>query len=450
MTASTLAPDTLTRRKVLALALPIMAANVASPLVGLVDIAVIGRTGSTSDIAAVALGVLIFNTLYWALGFLRMSSTALAAQADGAGEQGEARATLFRGALVGAALGLIFVVVQGPLSQAAFAALSGGEATEAGGRDYFDARIWGAPAALAGFAVYGWLIGMGRTGAALGLQIALNLVNAALSILFVVRFDWGVEGVAAASAASQWIALIAAGFIVWRVLRSRSCAPRKRILDTAALSRLFTVNRDIFLRTLALLAGMWWFNEASLREGDAILAGNAILLQFIGIAAYVLDAFAHVTETLAGKAKGAKDWPGLRRAMRLASELALVGAALLSLAFWVFGAAFIALMTTDEATRAVALAFLPFCALAPLIGAPSWQLDGLMIGTTQGPLMRNAMIAALVIYLALDFWLRPWLGGVGLWLAFLGYYAVRAVTLSLGLPGLKRQFETSAPASPAP
>ena len=441
--------DGLTRGKVLALALPIMGANVASPIVGLVDIAVIGRTGATAEIAAVALGVLIFNTLYWALGFLRMGATALAAQADGANAEGEVRATLLRGALVGSGLGLALMLAQGPLADGAFLALSASESTEAAARAYFDARIWGAPAALAGFAVYGWLIGIGRTGAALALQAFLNLVNVALSILFVVQFEWGVAGVAAASAASQWLALFAAALIVWRVMRARRQARPSRVLEPRALRRLFAVNRDIFLRTLALLAGMWWFNEASLREGEMILAGNAILLQFIALAAYVLDAFAHVTETLAGKAKGARDWSALKRAMRLSSEQALIGAGLLSLVFWVFGPAFIALMTTDDATRAAARAFLPYCALVPLVGVASWQLDGLMIGTTQGALMRNAMIAALAIYLALDFWLRPWLGGTGLWLAFLGYYLARAATLAIGAPGLKAGFAPASSARPS-
>jgi MATE family multidrug resistance protein len=436
MTAS--AP--LTRSKVLALAVPIMAANIATPLVGLVDIAVIGRTGTTADIAAVALGALIFNLLFWAFGFLRMGSTALTAQADGAGDEGEVRAALWRAVMAGLAIGAVFVLAQWPVRELVFLPFSATPEIEAAGKAYFDMRIWGSPAALAGFAIYGWLIGLGRTGAALALQVVLNVTNAGLSIGFVYGFEMGVEGVALASALALWIHVLAAIPIIARVL-ARRAKPQSRgagLFDRGALGRLFAVNRDIFIRTLALLAGFLWFNEASLRLGPEMLAGNAVLLQFIAITAYFLDAFAHVTETVTGKAAGRRDWPALTRAFRLSSEQAGLFALGLSALLLFAGDAFITGMTTDEATRAVAMAYLPFAAAAPLVGLASWQLDGLMIGATRGALMRNAMLASLAIYLALDFALRPALGGTGLWLAFLGYYAARAVTLGVGWPGLKR------------
>lgn len=428
----------LTRRALFQRTLPIMGANVAAPLVGLVDLAVIGNTGETAAIAAVALGTLVFNMLYWSLGFLRMGATALAAQADGAGQPGAVRAVLYRALLLAGGFGLIFIAAQWPLREAALALFSAGPDVAADTRAYVDARIWGAPAALAGFAIYGWLIGLGLTGRAFILQVALNLANAALSIWFVFGLDWGVAGVAAASALAQWLHLALAAILIAGVLRACGRAAPERVFDRAGLLRLFAVNRDLFVRTLALLAGFYWFNEASLREGADVLAGNAILLQYISICAFVLDAFAHVAEAETGRAAGARDWRRLKRAFRLTSEMALGGALLLSLVFLVFGDAFILAMTSDPAAREAALGALVFCALVPLFGAPSWQLDGLMIGTTRGALMRNAMIAALVIYLALDLTLRPAFGVTGLWLAFLGYYIARAGTLAVGLPGLKR------------
>ncbi|MGP1275918.1 MAG: MATE family efflux transporter, partial [Caulobacterales bacterium] len=339
----------LTRRSVLALALPIMAANIATPLVGLVDIAVIGRTGATAEIAAVALGALIFNFLFWAFGFLRMGMTGLTAQADGRGDETEVRASLIRGLLTGLAVGTVLVAAQWPLRELAFGVFSAEGSVEGAGRDYFDARIWSAPAALAGFALYGWLIGLGRTGMALALQVVLNLLNAGLSILFVAGFGWGVSGVALASTLALWLHLLAGAVIIWQVLRTRrqAQAPLALILAPAALRRLFGVNRDIFLRTLALLAGFAWFNEMSLREGTDVMAGNAVLLQFISVIAYFLDAFAHVTETVTGRAAGRGDWTGLKRALRLASEQAAlfaVGASLLLLAM---GEMLIGLITTD-------------------------------------------------------------------------------------------------------
>ena len=430
----------LTRRGLLLRAVPIMGANIATPLVGLADLAVIGNTGDATAIAAVALGTLVFNALYWSLGFLRMGATALAAQADGDGTPGETAAVLWRGLAVGAGLGVLMLVLQVPLREAAFAAFSGTDAVEAAGRAYVDARIWGAPAALAGFALYGWLIGLGLTGRALVLQIALNLVNIALSLWFVLGLDQGVAGVGAASALAQWIHLIAAAVLIAPVLLKRHRPAIAQVLKRSALIRLVSVNRDIFLRTLALLAGFYWFNEASLRLGEDVLAGNAILLQFISISAFFLDAFAHVAEAETGRAAGARNWPALQRAFRLTSELAAGCAVALGLGFLLFGEAFITAMTDDPAARAAAMGGLVWCALVPLFGWPSWQLDGLMIGTTRGALMRNAMAAALVIYLALDFVLRPLLGVDGLWLAFLLYYVARAGTLAVGWPGLKRDY----------
>lgn len=436
----TTAAPALTRRALLVRAIPIMGANLAAPLVGLADLAVIGNTGDTNAIAAVALGTLVFNAFYWSLGFLRMGATALTAQADGAGAPGEVAAVFWRGVAVGVGLGILMLVAQFPLREAAFAAFSGAADVEAAGRDYVDARIWGAPAALAGFAIYGWLIGLGLTGRALILQIALNLANIVLSLWFVLGLDWGVAGVGGASALAQWLHLGLAAVLLAPVLRRRGQPRRTQLLDRAAAVRLFQVNRDIFLRTLALLGGFYWFNEASLREGPDVLAGAAILLQFISITAFFLDAFAHVAEAETGRAAGARNWPALTRAFRLTSELAAGAAVALGLSIFLFGDAFISWMTTDEATRAAASAALIWCALVPVLGWPSWQLDGLMIGTTRGALMRNAMIASLLIYLALDFTLRPLFGVDGLWAAFLLYYVARALTLAVGWPGLKRDF----------
>jgi len=432
----------LSRLSLLKRAVPIMGANIATPVVGLVDLAVIGNTGSSEAIAAVALGTLVFNALYWSLGFLRMGTTALAAQADGSGERGETAAVLWRGAGVGAGLGLGLVLLQAIIAPVVFLAFSGEASVEAEARAYFDARIWGAPAALAGFALYGWLIGLGLTGRALALQIALNLTNAALSLWFVLGLDMGVAGVGLASNLAQWVQLAAGAVIALGVLRARSRPARAQLLDTGRLVRLFAVNRDIFLRTLALLAGFYWFNEASLREGADVLAGNAILLQFISVSAFFLDAFAHVAEAETGRAAGAKDWRRLTRAFRLTSELAAGCALALGLGFLVAGDAFVQVMTDDPGARAAAEAAIVWCALVPIVGWPSYQLDGLMIGTTRGPLMRNAMLGALAIYLLLDAVLRPWLGVSGLWLAFLLYFAARAVTLAIGWPGLKRDYDS--------
>lgn len=433
-------PGELTRKSLLVRALPIMGANIATPLVGVVDITVIGNSGDATALAAVALGTVVFNSLFWSLGFLRMGSTALAAQADGDGQPGESSAVLWRALGVGGLLGLIIVVFQQPIRDAGLWMFSGDGAVETQTAAYIEARVWSAPAALAGFGLYGWLIGMGLTGRALILQIILNLLNIAFSCLFVLQFNWGVSGVAAASALAQWLHLVAGLVLVVPVLRKSLNPPFAQIIKRNAIIRLLSVNRDIFLRTLALLAGFYWFNEASVRLGADILAGNAILLQFIMVCAFFLDAFAHITEAETGRAAGAKDWPRLMRAFRLTSELAAVFAVLLGVLIALAGTVFIEFTAKDPEVRAAATAALLWCALAPIAGWPSFQLDGLMIGTTRGALMRNAMVASLVLYLIADFVLRPAYGLDGLWAAFVFYYVARAGTLALGLPGLKRDF----------
>ncbi len=428
----------LTRRQVFAEAAPIMAASVSAPLVGLVDIAVIGRTGDAEALAAIALGTLIFNAIYFSLGFLRMGATALTAQADGARDDGEVRAALMRAGLLGAAIGTLVLMLSPLIQTGGFLLFSGAEPVETLGRDYVEARLWGAPATLAGLAVYGWLIGLRRTGSALVLQALLNLANAGLTILFVVELDMGVAGAGYGSAAAQWLHLLAAAPVIALVWRARGSGRAARLLDASALRRLVSVNRDIFFRTIALLAGFYWFNEASLREGADVLAGNAILLQFISVSAFFLDGFAYITESHVGKAVGAKDGAGFDRAVRLTSEQAAAAAVVLTLSLLVFGPVWIDALTTDPAAREAAKAYLPWCALAPVAGVASWQLDGVMIGATRGALMRNAMIASLAIYLACDAALRPAFGGHGLWAAFLLYYLARAGTLALGWRGLRR------------
>lgn len=434
------------RAALLRRAVPLMVANLSTPIVGLVDTAVVGRSGGPEGLAAIALGALAFNVLYWLVGFLRMGTTGLAAQAAGSGDATEVGAVLARSVTLAVGFGVVFVVLQAPLQELVFWLFSGAPDVEAAGRAYFGARIWGAPAALVGFCVFGWLVALGHTRAALGLQLVLNALNGGFDVLFVYGFDAGVAGVAAAAALSQWISLGVALVIVRRVLRERGISVGAAFarLDRASLIRVATVNRDIFLRTAALLAGMAWFNEAGLREGTLVAAANAILFQLSTASAYFLDAFANITEAEVGQAVGARSVARLKQAVRRTSELALVCAAVCSLAFYLGGGWAIDALTTDASTRALARTLLPYCALVPLVGFPSWQMDGIMIGATRGPVMRNSMAAALVIYLGLDHVLRPEYGAHGLWWAFLAYYVARFATQAFGYPGLVRDVREAA------
>ena len=422
----------LTRRRVLALAWPVVLAQAATATPGLVDTAVMGRAGSAVDLAAVAVAAVTFSFVYWAFGFLRMATTGLTAQAVGAADDGEVRALLQRGLLVGLLLGLVIQLSFPIWRSAAVAGFQASAAVEAEAVRYMGARVFGAPAALMGFAINGWLLGTGRTRGLRAFQVVLNLGNAVLDAVFVGVLGWGAQGIGAGTAIAEWVAL---GIGLWLV---RSGLPRTRgLFDRARLRALFAANRDILVRTLALLSAFAWFVNAGARLGDAEAAGNQVLLQLIAVSAFVLDAFAFIAEKETGEAVGAGDAARLERAMRRTSELAIGFGVLFGMAFLLLGGPLIDTFIADPAARSVAHDFLPWCAAVPVLGVPAWQLDGIFLGATRGRALRNAALVATVLYIGLDLLLSD-LGNVGVWWAFVAMYVLRAGALLPGLPALRR------------
>jgi MATE family multidrug resistance protein len=243
-----------------------------------------------------------------------------------------------------------------------------------------------------------------------------------------------------AAAGAQWTALAAGLVIVTRIAGATPLALARRsgaaaLFERSALARLFSVNRDLMIRTIALLLLLTWFANAGARLGTMMLAANQVLMQFVNIAAFVLDAFAFTAESRVGNAIGTKSKAQFLRAVRLTGEFSLVCAVLMALGFWLAGDAIIGAITSDPELRQRAARYLAFAALVPLAGMPSWLLDGIFVGATRGHAMRNAAVLATALYVALDLALRPW-GATGLWTAFVVSYLLRAVTLSAGLPGL--------------
>ena len=443
----------LTRRSIFAQSWPIMLGQASIPLVGIVDATVIGRTGDAVALAGVALGATIISLVFWSFGFLRMGMTGLTAQAEGAGDRGEVEALLLRGLLIGGGIGLVLLALQVPLTALALSLLSGGEAVSAEASAYVGARFFGAPAALCTFAITGWLYGLGQTRAALVMQLVMNAANIALDLIFVWGFGMGALGVGIGTAGAEWIALAVGLVMTTRIAGAGPLALWRRlgraaVLRGTALRRLFDVNRDIMIRTIALLFMFTWFANAGARLGAESLAANHVLLQFINVAAFVLDAFAFTAEERVGAAVGTKSRARFLRAIRLTGEFSLVCGALLALLFWLGGEPVIRFITTDPQVRMVAGDFLPFAALVPLIGMPSWMLDGIFIGATRVRALRNAAIAATALYLALDYSLRP-LDNLGVWIAFLASYLFRAGSLALHLPALLRDIPPDAPLAEA-
>lgn len=430
----------LTRASIFAQAWPIMLGQASIPLVGIVDTAVIGRTGDAVALAGVALGATIITLVFWTFGFLRMGMTGLTAQANGSGNRGEVEALLLRALGIGLALGVLILALSSPISQLAFTVLSGSDAVQGDAGGYMQGRFYGAPAALAVYAINGWLLGLGRTREALVLQIVMNVANIALDVGFVWGMGFGAFGVGLGTACAEWIALLLGLIIVGRVASANIVAlarktPRALLLDRARLLQLFAVNRDIMIRTVALLILFTWFANAGARIGAEALAANHVLLQFINVAAFVLDAFAFTAEERVGQAYGAKDRARFLRSIRMTGEFALASGLFFAILFYLAGGAVIDLLTTDPGVREEARRFLPFAALVPLLGMPSWMLDGIFIGTTRGYALRNAGVVATVLYIALDFTLRPQ-GNLGVWIAISASYLLRAGGLALYFPKL--------------
>ncbi len=438
-------PDrSLTHRAVLAIAVPVMISNVSTPLIGLVDTWIVGRYPNAIYIGAVAVGALIFTFAFWGFGFLRMGTTGLTAQASGAGDQDELAAWLGRALLIAAVAGVGLILFQWPIRECAFALLGASPNVERLARGYFDVRIWSAPAALANYALLGWFIGLGRSKIGLVLQLVLNLTNMALDLVFVLGLHWNVRGVALGTTLAEYVAAALGVVLAVRYLRQAGGHLRwPRIVDPAKLRRAFVVNGDIMIRTLALMTVFVWFTSQGARQGDATLAGNAVLMQFISASAFFLDGMAFAAEALVGRAMGAAQRAGLALAARMTTLWAGGVAVLLTLALFLFGTYFIDGLTVDPGARAAARAFLPWAAAAPLSGVWAFQLDGIFIGATRTADMRNAMLVSLAIFLVAWRALLPW-GNTGLWAAFYVHYLARTGSLLYFYPGLVRSVPVAA------
>ena len=415
-----------------------MLSNVSTPLIGVVDTGVVGQIPDPAYIGAVALGSLVFTFLFWAFGFLRMGTTGLTAQALGAGDTDELVAGLGRGLIIAVSAGAGLILLQWPIGQAAFLLLDGSPQVEQLARNYFDIRIWAAPATLTNFALLGWFIGLGRTDIGLVLQLVLNLTNMALDALFVLGFGWDVTGVAVGTLVAEVVAAAVGLAIAARHLRGLGGSWRMdRLLIPRRLRRTIAVNGDIMIRSVALVFVFAWFMAQGARQGDVILAANAVLMHFISVGAYFLDGLAFAAEALVGRAVGASHRAGLKAAARMTTLWAAAFAVAISLVLTLLGPLFIDTLTVDAASRAAARTYLAWAAAAPLLGVWAFQLDGIFIGATRTVDMRKAMLTSLAIFLAAWWLLTPY-GNHGLWAALYVHYLARIGTLSYCYPGLVR------------
>ena len=431
----------LTHKRVLGVAIPIVLANATIPILGAVDTAVVGQLGLAAPIGAVGIGAIIITAIYWLFGFLRMGTTGLTAQAIGSGDKPETSALLVRGIIIGLVAGLVLIIAQVPIFLGALQLSPASMEVESLAQKYLQIRVYSAPAAIALFGITGWLIAKEKTREVLLLQLALNGINITLDLVFVLKLGWGVEGVAIATLIAEWSGLI---FGLWLAREGFNNGYWKnwiQIFDRVRLIQMAKVNSDIMIRSILLEIGFVSFLFLGSSFDDATLAANQVLIQFLNITAYALDGFAFAAEALVGQALGAKNRPLFRRAVIMTSQWGLGSVILMALAFFVFGNSIINVMTTAEDVRVVSYEYLPWMVAAPLAGVAAWMLDGIFIGATRTADMRNMMFISFCIYLIALAFLLPSYGNHGLWASLIIFSIARGVTLGFKYPALEKSSE---------
>jgi MATE family multidrug resistance protein len=426
-----------TTAQVFAIAGPAMVANLTTPLIGIVSTIAIGRLGDATLLGGVAIASIIFDCLFWLFAFLRMSTVAFTAQALGAGELQEMRAILVRGFVIAALLGTSLIVLQIPLAAVLLEAMGGSEGVTRAAKTYFTIRIWSAPLALANYVVLGWLIGQARAKLALSLQVAINVINMAATVLLVLVLHAGIAGAAIAAVIAEAAGLMLGILTARRLTDGQPPVPRAALLDRAKLIRMLAVNRDIMIRTASLIAVFLFFTAQGARAGDITLAANAVLNNFLLVNAFFLDGLANAAEQLCGRAYGARDRGAFSSATRLVVLWGFGFALAVTAIYALFGQGLIDIMTASAEVRRSARDYLWFVALAPILAVFAFAYDGVYIGATWVREMRNLMVLSLVIFLAAWLSLRSF-GNAGLWGALLVHYAARGGLQALRYPAMLR------------
>jgi MATE family multidrug resistance protein len=414
----------------LRLAVPIALANLTVPVVGLVDIAMLGHLSSLSQLAGVALASILFDYLYWAFGFLRMGTTGLVAQALGAGRDDEAQRVLWRAVVVALAHSGAILIARIGIELVGFAALAGELDVEAAGREYFGARIWGAPAALTNFAFLGWFLGNGHVRRVLFITVVGNGANVILDYVFIYRLGLGAAGAGYATAIAQY-GMLAMGIAFILHERPAMSLARQALSELQPYRSLLLLNGDIFVRTLCLLTSFAVFANVGAIAGSAVLAANAILMKLLDVAAYGIDGLSLAAESLAGRFKGKGDHAAIRKVLQIGlvwGEVIAVALIVFMLVFdeWVYAG-----LTSHEEVIELALRYQPGLFLALIFGAAAYVYDGVLIGLTEGRVLRNGMLISTgLVFVPIAFASWWFESNALLWVALTLFMVARVVTLA--------------------
>ncbi len=436
--------QTLSYTSLLNRAWPFILANMAVPLLGIVDTAIIGHVGTTAELGALAVGGVIFSFIYWGFGFLRMGSSGLIAQASGAKNMEEVKHIVWRSGLLALVLSIIVLISQWPIFRLALALIDAPESVNRLLAPYFYIRIWSAPATLLLYVLSGLLIGLGNSRALFLMQLLLNGLNALLNVLFAGVLSWGIKGIAIGTVIAEYFTLLVLFAFLVRSLRQQGIGilPSWNILFIRKkIHQLLSINGDILLRTFFMLVGFTWFTRTGAKFGETVLAANHVLMQFITFSAFFLDGFAHVVEGIIGQSIGAKSKKTFMLAVQRTCILAAATALVLAAIIYGGGAFFVTQLTTLEGVIEQANIYLPFAAIYVALAVAAFQLDGIFIGASYGSAMRNASFMAVLLFLLSWYLYFYRFDNFGLWYAFIFYVFARALTLGSYFPSLiKRSF----------
>ncbi len=413
--------------RILKLALPNILTNLTVPLLGMVDMHLMGYLDSAVYMGAIALGGVIFNLVYWGFAFLRMSISGIAAQSYGKNDTFDMSNTLFRGLLLALGGALLLLLLQTGIEKLSFLILDGSPEVKSLAREYFYVRIWAAPAAISLMVFYGWFLGMQNAIYPMIIAVSVNIVNILLSFLFVKTFGMDVDGVALGSVIAQYFGLfLAVVFFLKKYRYILKTFNLSAIIDGKGIKNFLNVSGDIFIRTACIILVFTFFTSESAGFGDITLAANSALLQFLFLFSYFLDGFAYAAEALVGKYFGAKDSVNLKRVIRLLMLWGLGFGILFSLSYLLFGNELLLFFTKHKDVLLEGSIYLPWLVLMPILSFASYIWDGVYIGTTASKLMKYTMIASTIVFFITYYSFQNSLQNNALWLAIIIFSFMRS------------------------
>ena len=414
--------------------------NITVPLLGLVDTAIVGHMGSASVIGALAVGGMIFSIIYWLFTFLRMGTSGLTAQDLGAGNNTGITDTLYRACLLAVIIGVVLIVLHRPIFHLAMSLIGAEPEVAVHARTYFYVCIWGAVGVQLMYALNGWFIGMQNTRVPMVVAIVQNVVNIPLSLLLVFGCGMDIAGVALGTVLAQYLGVAVAVVALWRKYRQYLTRINWRsVLQRSALLRFLNVNRDIMLRMVCLIAVTVWFIAVGSKQGELILAANAILFQLFYLFSFFFDGFANAAEAMCGKYKGARNVEHFALTVKRVFLCGIVLVALFTTCYvvgedWILG-----LISDNQLVLDTARDYFHWLLLVPACGIMAFVWDGVFIGVTSTRRLLLSMFVGTVVFFAGYLWLFPVYGNDGLWISFLLYLLARGVTLCLLFPKIVKE-----------